>query len=567
MSISQNTKKLNPVVLLCCSILVFLSYYLLLLPSLFISPIVTRGEGREAQVVQAMERTQELILPLRNGTTVPSKPPLFHWISYYTGKICNSFDPGIIRHPSLLCASLLLAVFFYYTAQQLGSYVAFLSSGILLSSTEFLRYSTQARVDMVFACFFCFAILCLHTLQYKKNIFRICVCIACIGLATLAKGPFGFILSIGTICIYQIVTRSFFYRSNLVIVGIISLLSLLLAASWYGLAYNARGEAFLETQLLKENFARVVKSDTVELGHEKPIYYTLIYFLQVSLPWTIFIPRIINSIRSPQYAEYVKKHSYILLHVVVTCIFFIAITGSVSKRSVYFLPALPSIAILFATGLEYSARLQLPSLIKGWEHICMFAIKAFSGFLVITICVAFLGIYFAPNLFNKLAISYSIFSYIQPYTSLPVVCIGLILSVVSIFVIKQYFTARFDYFIRCFSIFVFLVFLSVQYIIAPIFLNKISPEKFIQEVRNIIGDTQLYQIEDEFYAPVFYLISNAPMISVNEIKKKNVQYALIGQKDLDENRELLPPHHIIIQSQEKLANKKDTLLLVSFSND
>ena len=43
--------------------------------------IYTRGEGREAIVVQSMLANSDYVLPLRNDIEIPSKPPLFHWIS------------------------------------------------------------------------------------------------------------------------------------------------------------------------------------------------------------------------------------------------------------------------------------------------------------------------------------------------------------------------------------------------------------------------------------------------------------------------------------------------------
>ena len=42
-------------------------------------PIYRTMEGREALVMQEIARTGNWILPLRNGETIPSKPPLLHW--------------------------------------------------------------------------------------------------------------------------------------------------------------------------------------------------------------------------------------------------------------------------------------------------------------------------------------------------------------------------------------------------------------------------------------------------------------------------------------------------------
>src|SRR5207237_10582189 len=39
------------------------------------------GEAREGLVVREMVRTGDGILPRWNGSRVPSKPPLFHWLA------------------------------------------------------------------------------------------------------------------------------------------------------------------------------------------------------------------------------------------------------------------------------------------------------------------------------------------------------------------------------------------------------------------------------------------------------------------------------------------------------
>jgi len=45
------------------------------------TPFYTKGEAREAVLVQAMRAEGNFVLPLRNGSEIPSKPPLFHWLA------------------------------------------------------------------------------------------------------------------------------------------------------------------------------------------------------------------------------------------------------------------------------------------------------------------------------------------------------------------------------------------------------------------------------------------------------------------------------------------------------
>src|SRR5438093_12671414 len=45
------------------------------------SDVYQGGEAREGLVAREMLRTGDWILPLWNGSVVPSKPPLFHWLA------------------------------------------------------------------------------------------------------------------------------------------------------------------------------------------------------------------------------------------------------------------------------------------------------------------------------------------------------------------------------------------------------------------------------------------------------------------------------------------------------
>src|SRR5437762_11624634 len=56
------------------------------------SDVYEGGEAREGLVVREMLRTGDWILPLWNGSVVPSKPPLFHWLA--AGPACRSGAGG-----------------------------------------------------------------------------------------------------------------------------------------------------------------------------------------------------------------------------------------------------------------------------------------------------------------------------------------------------------------------------------------------------------------------------------------------------------------------------------------
>src|SRR6267142_955538 len=68
-------------------------------------PLFSVGEPREAlQVVEAFDHG-EWILPQRNGTELPSKPPLFHWLGGLVALGLGRVDELVVRLPSALLAT------------------------------------------------------------------------------------------------------------------------------------------------------------------------------------------------------------------------------------------------------------------------------------------------------------------------------------------------------------------------------------------------------------------------------------------------------------------------------
>src|SRR6266511_3494822 len=64
-------------------------------------PIYRTMEGREALVMQEIARSGNWILPLRNGETIPSKPPLLHWAGVTVSRFTDGVSEFSVR---FLCA-------------------------------------------------------------------------------------------------------------------------------------------------------------------------------------------------------------------------------------------------------------------------------------------------------------------------------------------------------------------------------------------------------------------------------------------------------------------------------
>ena len=78
------SEKHKPISDLSIAFLFSLSLFLVFLPLLSVAVIGSSTEAREVHIAKLMFETGDWVLPLRNGL-VPSKPPLFHWLTATIG--------------------------------------------------------------------------------------------------------------------------------------------------------------------------------------------------------------------------------------------------------------------------------------------------------------------------------------------------------------------------------------------------------------------------------------------------------------------------------------------------
>src|SRR5499426_3759322 len=84
---------------------------LLQLAGLSRSPFHTKGEPREAVVVQDLVRRGDWVLPQRAGVNLPRKPPLFYWLGGVVAKARGVVDEAGVRLPSSILSGIGCAAF------------------------------------------------------------------------------------------------------------------------------------------------------------------------------------------------------------------------------------------------------------------------------------------------------------------------------------------------------------------------------------------------------------------------------------------------------------------------
>jgi 4-amino-4-deoxy-L-arabinose transferase-like glycosyltransferase len=261
---------------------------LLAIPAIgFRTPFYTRGEPREALVVQTIVRDGEIVLPMRNGDELPSKPPLFHWLGALASTVQGRLSEASIRFPSLAFSLVTVAATAAAAWVWWGAATAVLSSVILATSFQWLASSVVARVDMVLAGTIALALLLFARAIETGRRIPAAVYVLLV-LAALTKGPVGIVLP----CAIAFVTLAL--RGEMRFVGWRDLRLLTIAigvvALWYAAAWAVGGQAFLDKQILKENVFRVLDADAVDAGHVAPFWYYVPLLAAGLAPWSLFVP-------------------------------------------------------------------------------------------------------------------------------------------------------------------------------------------------------------------------------------------------------------------------------------
>lgn len=365
-------------------------------------PFYTKGEPREALVVWEMTHGSSLVLPLRNGTEIPSKPPFFHWLALLVAVARGVVDELGMRLPSALLAitAVLGTYLFGATTGRIRS--GWLAAVALMFSFEWLRAARISRVDMTLTFFLCAALLCFAVMQRSGvTRARLWIFYAAIAAATLGKGPVGIALPAfivlafaftspldaassgpGTTWLGRTIARvRHTIATGLALRPVQGLGAVLLVVGgWYVAAWVIGGNDFFVKHVLKENLFRVIDPDALDTGHEHGPFYMLPNFLVGALPWSLLAPAIGWWLWRQRPLDATTR--YLVVWFLGTILFY---SIPASKRSVYILPAYPAGALLLGLVLGPGPEGEGPRKLAGWAFRLSAAVAAVAGVLILLI--------------------------------------------------------------------------------------------------------------------------------------------------------------------------------------
>lgn len=338
-------------------LLILAGALLCIFPYLHTSEVFQVSEGREGVVVNAILEQEEWILPLRHGSVVPSKPPLFHWIGASAAALLERNDEFVLRLPSALAATGVLIAVGMFARAIAAPIVGILASGILLSCYGFVRMAADGRVDMLLTFFVVAAILRwvsaylklrrdgveLPSVSSRVWLETATLC----GLGMLAKGPLGLALPVWVIASILLLEHG--PRALRLIFRLEWCAAIALAAPWYALATLRGQDSFLSRQMVFENLQRFVGGEGIT---PKPPWFYLTQFWAHGAPWSVCLAicAVVVVRRRIKVAE--PRALLIRVNLIWLLSMVLLFSLSTGKRRAYLLPTLPAMAFVLATYFE-----------------------------------------------------------------------------------------------------------------------------------------------------------------------------------------------------------------------
>ena len=329
-------------------LLLFVLAGCLFLPGLGSLPLLEPDEGRNAEVAREILASGDWITPHYDGLPYLDKPVVFFCLVASSFKLAGLHEWSA-RAPSALMGLCLLLLSWFLARRMFGDSTALRAGVIIATSPLVMIFSRLVIFDMTLAFFITLAMVSFwfaEAAEFRRPGLDIAMFLA-VGLATITKGPVGFLLPLLSITIYQAL-RGRFGDLKRLRWGLGCAVFLAVVLPWF-IAISIRHPDFPRYALLEESLARFSGG----LVHRKGglLYYFPVYLVGF-FPWSIFLLWAGWS-RHKRWKEIrlgsFSPNLYLLTWSAVTFAFF---SLSRSQLPGYFLPAIVPLGILMAKAWD-----------------------------------------------------------------------------------------------------------------------------------------------------------------------------------------------------------------------
>jgi 4-amino-4-deoxy-L-arabinose transferase-like glycosyltransferase len=295
------------------------------------------------------------ITPTLGGWSWFEKPALLYWMQIVSYHIFGVSEFSARLGPAL-CGLLTILSLYLFGRSKMFGHTRFADArfanwlGLISASTVgLLVFSRGASFDIVLTFTVTAALLCFFAAQENEgedNLGYYFAFYFFVGLSLLAKGLLGVVLPFGVIGFYFLLARQFFPEKFIISLSWGAVVSLLVAAVWYGPVYLYNGPPFVQEFFVNQHFARYL---TTVHAHPQPFYFFWLVLPALTFPWLPFLFSAVVRIRQWNFWKPENPPDRVRLFALAWILFpLLFFSASGSKLPGYILPALPACCILIA---------------------------------------------------------------------------------------------------------------------------------------------------------------------------------------------------------------------------
>jgi 4-amino-4-deoxy-L-arabinose transferase-like glycosyltransferase len=314
-------------------------------------PLFAPDEGRNAEVAREMMASGAWLVPTYNGATYLDKPAFF-FRSVAVSLGAFGISEGAARLPSALSALALLALVYGFCRKVYDARTAAFAALVVATTPLFIGFSRIVIFDMMLGLFVSGAILAAYLAEDAEGPARsrwYLLAAASAGLATLVKGPVGFLIPLLVMAVFhaslgrrEAIGRFFRPAHGLVFLGLV--------LPWF-VGLSLACPDFPYYGIIKESLARFATS---EFRRTQPVYFYALVIAAGLFPWSLALPGGLAAAWRERGRLSRPDRLFILWALVVVAFFSL----SKSKLAGYILTAMVALAVL--TGRLFAEALRRP---------------------------------------------------------------------------------------------------------------------------------------------------------------------------------------------------------------
>lgn len=337
--------------------------------------LISPDEGRNAEIAREMLVSGNWLIPLYNGLDYLDKPA-FYFRTVALSYAVLGVSETSARLSSALAGCGLLIVVYAFCRREYSARTALLAVMTVATMPLFMVFSRYVIFDMTLAFFVCSSIFAAYAAETTANETqrkrRHYLAAALGSIATLVKGPVGFIIPLLVISTWRLIERQpgalrrIFSPLHIIIF-------LLIVGPWFaGVSYLHPD--FPHYGIIKESLSRF---STSEFQRTQPFYFYAVIIASCFFPWSALLPEGLPRIW--RYRSQLLSADRLLIVWTLTVVLFFSI--SQSKLPGYILSTTVTLGIL-------TARLFTLAIEISGDQFARMIMRAVLGFALVCATIA-----------------------------------------------------------------------------------------------------------------------------------------------------------------------------------